>query len=165
MAWDINQAVLVGRLTRDPLTSQTNSGTPFCRFSIANNRGNDEAHFFDIVTWNKTAEICGQFLRKGSQVIVSGRLRQSRFTDKATGQNRSKFEIVADSVQFMNRTPGTGGGNSENYGGQEGGSDNYYNNNQGNAAPQSNPQGGNYNPNPPSNFDFNELNENDDIPF
>jgi single-strand DNA-binding protein len=113
MAWDINQVVLIGRLTRDPQLSQTSgNNTPVCRFSIANNRGKnqDDVSFFDITAWNQTAERCAQYLTKGSQVAVEGRLRQFRFQDKS-GQNRSKVEVVANTVQFL----GTRDGGNQNF--------------------------------------------------
>ena len=71
MAWDINQVVLVGRLTRDPDLSYTKTNTPICKFSIANNRGGtnsaEEVNFFNITAWDKLASTCSQFLKKGRQ--------------------------------------------------------------------------------------------------
>lgn len=106
MAWDINLVTLVGRLTRDPELSYTQANVPVCKFSIASNRGTnpDDVSFFDIVAWNKTADLCGQNLRKGSQVIIEGRLKQNRYTDKE-GQKRSKIEIIANNVQFIGSRP------------------------------------------------------------
>jgi single-strand DNA-binding protein len=103
MSWDMNSITVVGRLTRDPELSYTQNNTPMCRFSIANNRGNQEGdvNFFDIVAWNKTAEIVNQFCRKGAMVAIEGKLKQNKFVDKATGQNRSQVNIVANSVQFI----------------------------------------------------------------
>lgn len=104
MAWDINQVVLVGRLTRDPEYSVLKgNNTAICKFSIANSRGTqtpDAVSYFDIVAFGKTAELCNQYLRKGKQVIITGRLKQNRFQDQ-NGQNRSKVEITADNVQFL----------------------------------------------------------------
>jgi len=104
MSWDINQVIVVGRLTRDPELSYTQNQIPICKFSVANNRndgkGGEDVSFFDVVAWNKVATSCSQYLRKGSQVVIDGRLNQSRFQDK-TGQNRSKVEIVASLVQFV----------------------------------------------------------------
>lgn len=104
MARDINSVILVGRLTRDPELSYTQNQTAICRFSIANNRiganQQEEVNFFDIVTWDKIATSCSQYLKKGRQVVVEGRLQQNRFQDKQTGANRSKVEVVAQSVQF-----------------------------------------------------------------
>ena len=107
MAQDINQVILVGRLTRDPELSYTSNEMAICKFSIANNRfkrkdqQDDEVNYFDIVTWDKLATLCDKFLAKGRQVIVEGRLKQDRFVDKNTGQNRSKIEITATNIQFL----------------------------------------------------------------
>jgi single-strand DNA-binding protein len=111
---DINNVVEVGRLTRDPEMGYTNQQTPYCRFSIAvNGMKQDDVSYFDITAWNKTATSCGQYLKKGSRVGITGRLHQNRFTDKA-GQNRSKIEIVANNVQFLtDNTGGSTGGNQQ----------------------------------------------------
>ncbi len=108
MSWDINHVVLVGRLTRDPELSYTPSGTAVCRFSIAVNRssgpgsGDDGSgtSYFNIVTWNKTAEICKEYLSKGKQVGIDGRLQQRRWEGQ-DGVKRSTIEIVATNVQFF----------------------------------------------------------------
>ncbi len=103
MAWDINTVTLVGRLTRDPELSYTSSNKPVCKFSIANNRGSnpEDVNFFDVVAWEKTAEICGQNLKKGGQVIIEGRLKMDKWTDKTNGQARTKVNIIATNVQFL----------------------------------------------------------------
>lgn len=101
--YDINEVVLVGRLTQDPELSYTKgNNTPICKFSIANNQTNEDKYvsFFDVVTWNKIAENCNKFLKKGSRVIIEGRIEQNRYQDN-NGQNRSKIYIVANKVQFI----------------------------------------------------------------
>lgn len=108
MSWDINHVVLVGRLTRDPELSYTQSGSAVCRFSIAVNRStgsssdnqDDTTSYFNIVTWNKTAEICKEYLSKGKQVGIDGRLQQRRWAGP-DGARRSTVEIVASNVQFF----------------------------------------------------------------
>jgi len=104
MPYDTNNTTIVGRLTRDPEPGVTGNQKQYCRFSIANNQGKDDdpnsVNFFDITAWQKTSEVCAQYLKKGSQVCITGRLAQSRFTDK-NGQNRSKVEIIANNVQFI----------------------------------------------------------------
>ena len=109
MSWDINHVILVGRLTRDPELSYTPSGTAVCRFSIAVNRssgpssensGDNSTSYFNIVTWNKTAEICKEYLSKGKQVGIDGRLQQRRWEGQ-DGIKRSTVEIVASNVQFF----------------------------------------------------------------
>ena len=93
---------MVGRLTRDPELSYTAGDKALCKFSIANNRSSEAetVSYFDVTTWDKTAQSCGQYLKKGRQVVIQGRLIQSRFQDK-NGQNRSKVEINANTVQFI----------------------------------------------------------------
>ncbi|HUT66441.1 MAG TPA: single-stranded DNA-binding protein [Spirochaetota bacterium] len=114
MSWDINHVVIIGRLTKDPELTYTQSGAAVCRFSIAVNRssgssrpgGNDGSgqddgtSFFNIVTWNKTAEICKEYLSKGRQVGIDGRLQQRRW-NADDGTKRSIVEIVANNVQFF----------------------------------------------------------------
>jgi single-strand DNA-binding protein len=100
MAYDINQVFLIGRLTRDPETRYS-SNNVICKFSIANNSGRDEkdVSFFDIVTFGKTAEMCQQYLNKGRQVAIIGRLSQNRW--EKDGQTRSKVEIIGSNIQFI----------------------------------------------------------------
>ena len=108
MSWDVNHIVLIGRLTRDPELTYTQSGAAVCRFSIAVNRTSgsrgenqeESTSFFNIVAWNKTAEICKEYLNKGKQVAVDGRLQQRRWT-ATDGTKRSNIEIVANTVQFL----------------------------------------------------------------
>jgi single-strand DNA-binding protein len=129
MAWDINNTILVGRLTNDPdFTMTKNNNTPICKFSIANNRGNGDSaetvSFFNIIAWKKTAELCNQYLKKGSQVVIEGTLRQNRFQDQ-NGQNRSRVEIVANNVQFIGSSQqqtqsGNGGGFNQQPSGNQG---------------------------------------------
>jgi len=103
---DINQVVLVGRLTRDAELKYTNTGTAVCKMSIAVNRrrkSNDqwinEAYFFDIVLWGKIGEALSQYLVKGKQVGVVGELRQNKW--EQDGQPRSKVEVVASNIQLL----------------------------------------------------------------
>ena len=112
MAFDINSVIVVGRLTRDVEFSRTSNNTPLCKFSIANNNGSkeDTVSFFGVVVWNKMAEICNQYIKKGSQVVINGRIQQNRYQNK-DGQHVSSVEIVANSVQFVG---GKSEGNNSN---------------------------------------------------
>jgi single-strand DNA-binding protein len=108
MARDLNQVIIIGRLTRDPEIKYTSTGTPVTKFSIANNASYTQSNekkeivnFFDINVWGNQAESCSKYLKKGSQVAIDGHLRQNRWVDQATGKNVSKVEIVANSVQFL----------------------------------------------------------------
>ena len=105
MGFDVNRVVIIGRLTRDVELSYTSNQVAICKFSIANNaRGEKEfVNFFDVVVWNKMAELCNQYIKKGSQVLLDGRLQQERFQDRE-GNNRSRVKIVADTVQFLSST-------------------------------------------------------------
>jgi single-strand DNA-binding protein len=104
---DINRVVLVGRLTRDAELKYTNSGYAICKFSIAINRRRkvddnwtDEANFFDIDLWGKSAEAIAQYLVRGKQVGIDGELRQDRW-EQEDGQKRSKVKITAFNVQLL----------------------------------------------------------------
>lgn len=109
----INRALLVGNLTRDPEVRYIPSGTAVCEFSVAVNsrekKGEewvDRVDFFDIVTWGSTAEACGQYLVRGSQVGVDGVLRHERW--EKDGQKHSRVKIRAEVVQFLTRNSGGG---------------------------------------------------------
>ena len=110
---DINHVVLVGRLTRNAELKYTNSGGAVSKFGLAINQRRkkddqwvDEAHFFDVVVWGKTAESLNQYLVKGKQVGIEGQLRQSRW--EQDGQARSRVEISATNVMLLGS--GSGGG-------------------------------------------------------
>jgi single-strand DNA-binding protein len=111
MARSINQVILMGRLTRDPEQRTTTSGKTIANFSIAVDRGgeSDEADFFDITAWEKLGELVVQYLAKGRRVLVQGRLRQDSWDDKETGKKRSRVEVTATDVTFLD---GPSDGNS-----------------------------------------------------
>ena len=120
---DINHVVLVGRLTRNAELKYTNNGAAVSRFGIAINQRRkkddqwvDEAHFFDIVLWGKTAESLNQYLVKGKQVGIEGQLRQNRWEQE--GQARSKVEIFATNVMLLGSGSGGAGGGARSGGGQ-----------------------------------------------
>ncbi|MEX1307313.1 MAG: single-stranded DNA-binding protein [Eubacteriales bacterium] len=110
----MNQAHLIGRLTRDPEYRQTPNGISVCTFSIAVTRrfNRDEADFLNIVTWRGLADNCGKYLTKGQQVGVSGRI-QSRSYDGNDGKKRYVTEIVADTVDFLSPAGAKGTNNSD----------------------------------------------------
>ena len=112
MARGINQVILMGRLTRDPETRTTTSGKTVTSFSLAVDRQgqDDQADFFDVVAWEKTGELVAQYLSKGRRCLVQGRLRQDSWDDKETGKKRSKVEVVAFDVTFLDGPSGEGGG-------------------------------------------------------
>lgn len=106
----LNRVVLVGNLTRDPDVRSTPNGTSVTKFGLAVNRrwtnkqGEkvDGVDYFNIVTWGKLGELCGEYIKKGSPVALEGRL-QSRSWETEDGQKRSAVEIVAENVQFLGK--------------------------------------------------------------
>ncbi len=104
---DINNVVIVGRLTRDAETRYSQaSNIAICSFSIAVNRSfskerrDRDVSFFDVLIFGKTAEAIGKYLQKGKQIGIEGYLQQNRWEDQ-NGQKRSKVEIIANQVQFL----------------------------------------------------------------
>ena len=115
MARSINQVILMGRLTRDPEQRTTTTGKTIASFSIAVDRGgqDDQADFFDVTAWEKLGDLVMQYLSKGRRVLVQGRLRQDSWDDKETGKKRSRVEITATDVTFLDGpSDGQGGGNN-----------------------------------------------------
>lgn len=120
MAKSINQVILMGRLTRDPEVRTTTTGKTITSFSIAVDRGGQEdaADFFDVTAWEKLGELVSQYLSKGRRCLVQGRLRQDSWDDKETGKKRSKVEVVATDVTFLDGPNGDNGGASNYQGSQ-----------------------------------------------
>ena len=108
MARSINQVILLGRLTRDPEQRTTPSGRTVVSFSIAVDRAgqDDQADFFDVTAWEKLGELVMQYLSKGRRVLVQGRLRQDSWDDKETGKRRSRIEVIATDVTFLDAPSG-----------------------------------------------------------
>lgn len=99
----MNKVFLLGRLTRDPEIRTTQSGKMTTSFTLAVDRfGSKEADFISVVTWEKLAENCGNSLLKGHRCLVEGRL-QIRSFDGKDGQKRWVTEVIAQSVQFLER--------------------------------------------------------------
>lgn len=103
MARSINQVILMGRLTRDPEQRTTTTGKTIASFSIAVDRAgqDDQADFFDVTAWEKLGDLAVQYLSKGRRVLVQGRLRQDSWDDKETGKKRSRVEITATDITFL----------------------------------------------------------------
>ena len=103
MSKSINNVMLMGRLTRDPETRSTQSGKIITSFSLAVDRvGSTEiTDFFEITAWEKLAELCDKYLKKGSKTLVQGRLQQDSWDDKETGKKRTKITITASDVTFL----------------------------------------------------------------
>ncbi len=115
---DLNKVFLMGNLTFDPELRRTPSGTAVTELRIASNRSwtgrdgerREETLFIDVTVWDRQAETCCQYLRKGSLIHVEGSLRMDTWDDKTTGEKRSKVRVHADRVQFLDSRRGAGGG-------------------------------------------------------
>ena len=104
----MNRIILLGRLVKDPDVKVTTSGKTVCTFTLAvvrpfqGKNGQREADFINVITFNKTAELCGNSLKKGHRALVEGRL-QIRSYDGKDGQKHYATEVVADRVEFIER--------------------------------------------------------------
>lgn len=143
----VNKVIVVGNLGRDPELKYTEGGQPVCRLAVATTRvwtnkqtdqKQEETEWHRVTVWGKQAEHCNNFLEKGRQVYVEGRLRTSSY--EQDGVKKYSTEIVAETVQFL-------GGRGDNQGGG------------GNSSTDSNNGGGG------SQQDDVEPDEDDDIPF
>lgn len=121
MSLNLNHIVLAGNLTRDPELRQINTERVVANVGMAINRRwknaagelQEEATFVDIEAWGRTAEIMGQYLKKGSPVYIEGRLKLDQWEDKE-GQKRSRLKIVAENVQFLSgKQTGDGGATND----------------------------------------------------
>lgn len=126
---NLNKVYLMGRLTRDPDLRYTPKGTAVADIAMAINRyrsggdGGDrteETTFVDVTLWGKQAETANQYLSKGREVFIEGRLQLDSWEDKSSGQKRSKLKVVGESMQFVGGPGGggsSGGGDSQSSGG------------------------------------------------
>lgn len=102
----MNKVCLIGRLTKDPELRYTTNGTAIANFTLAvdrpftNQKGNKEADFIPIVVWNKAAENCAQYLAKGQQTAIEGRLQVRNYEDNDK-QRRWITEVIAERVEFL----------------------------------------------------------------
>jgi single-strand DNA-binding protein len=116
-----NKVILVGNLTRDPELRYTPKGMAIAKVGLAVNRNwrneagetKEEVTFVDVDVFGRTAENLAQYMRKGSPILIEGRLRLDQWDDKQTGQKRSKLGVVGEVVQFLGSPRGgEGGGDS-----------------------------------------------------
>lgn len=104
----MNRIILLGRLTREPEVKVTSSDKTTTTFGLAvdrpfkNRDGKTDADFINIVTWNKTAEVAGNYLHKGERCLVEGRL-QIRSYEGKDGQKHYVTEVIADRVEFIEK--------------------------------------------------------------
>ena len=126
---NVNKVILIGNLTRDPEVKHTPKGSAVTDLGIAVNRTystdsgekREETTFVDVTLWGKTAELAGEYLRKGRQVYIEGRLQLDTWEDKASGSKRSKLRVVGETMQFLGARSGGGEeeGGSRSYERQE----------------------------------------------
>jgi len=118
----LNKVMLIGNVGKDPEMRYTANGSAVTSFSLACNRTfqtpdgerREETDWFEIVTWNKLAELCSQFLQKGRQAYVEGRLH-TRSWEGQDGQKRYRTEVVAQTVLFLGGAPGGNAARMESY--------------------------------------------------
>ncbi len=133
---DVNKVILIGRLTRDPQMRYTPTQTAICEFGLAVGRKfktasgeqREETAFIDCTCWGKGGEIFNQYMAKGKQVYIEGRLKYDTWEDKNGGGKRSKLSVVVDDFQFLGSP-----GDNQRGGGQPAGDGDY----ESQSAPQS----------------------------
>jgi single-strand DNA-binding protein len=122
----INKVILIGNLGRDPEVRSTPSGQPVTNFTLATNRvyndrdGNrqKQTEWHNVVCWGRQAEIAGQYLTKGKQIYVEGRLQTRSWEDRQSGEKKYRTEIVCENFQMLGSRGEYGGGESSGVGGQ-----------------------------------------------
>jgi single-strand DNA-binding protein len=118
---NFNKAIVIGRVTKDPEVRTTPSGQSVATLSVATNRvwnsqsgeRQEKTEFHNIVAWGKLAEICGQYLTKGQEVLFEGRM-ETRVWEGQDGQKRSRTEIIAENMQMGAKSKGEGGSGNYN---------------------------------------------------
>lgn len=121
-----NRVILLGNLTRDPELKYTPQGTAVCEFGLALNetytnkqtgQKTEKVHFVDITCWGRTAEVAAEYLKKGIQVHIEGKLQQDRWEDQQ-GQKRSKIKVTCEQLTFVGKKEGGSQGGGGGGGGQ-----------------------------------------------
>ena len=121
----LNKAIVIGNLTRDPELRSLPSGIKVCSFSLATNRvwkdkngGRQEsADYHNVVVFGRQAETVAQYMKKGSSILVEGRMQTRSWDDKTSGEKKYRTEIVADRTQFGPKGSGSAGGGTSSAGG------------------------------------------------
>jgi single-strand DNA-binding protein len=116
----VNKVILVGNLGRDPEVRSLPSGQPVANFSVATSRrwkdrdGNKQeaTEWHNVVCYGRQAEVAGQYLTKGKQIYVEGRIQTRSWDDKSTGEKKYRTEIICDNFQMLGSAPGGGRGGS-----------------------------------------------------
>ena len=151
MAKGVNKAILVGNVGKDPEIRYTQTGTAVANFTLATtekvkrkDQWEDHTEWHNIVAWGKTAETCSQYVKKGTQLYLEGRIQTRKWQDKE-GNNRYSTEIVVNQMVLLSRGPGARGEGAEHPG-----------------APGPRPAADEF-PGPPA--DEGGFDPNDDVPF
>lgn len=164
----VNKVILVGNLGNDPEVRYMPNGNAVANLSLATSESwkdqqgqvQERTEWHKLTMYRKLAEIAGEYLKKGSQIYVEGKLQTRKWQDQQ-GQDRHTTEIIVDSMQMLG---GNSGGSQRQQGGQQGGSQNQGNQggyqNQRHESHQSKPQQGNHNQQPQGGYEFD-----DSVPF
>jgi single-strand DNA-binding protein len=121
MSRSVNKVILIGHLGKDPEVKFTPSGMPVAKFSIATSDrhkdkdGNwqERTEWHNLVAFQRTAEIIGEYCKKGSQIFVEGKLSTSSWDDKETGQKKYKTEVIINELVLLGGRGGAGGGGGQ----------------------------------------------------
>ncbi|MEM8963389.1 MAG: single-stranded DNA-binding protein [Acidobacteriota bacterium] len=171
----LNKVFLIGNLGRDPEMRSTQSGQQLATFSIATSRrwrdrdGNrqEQTEWHNIVCWGRQAEVAGQYLTRGKQVHIEGRIQTRSWDDRETGEKKYRTEIVCDNFQMLGGRGGGGGGgggyDQGGGGGYGGGGGNYGGG--GGGGNYGGGGGGNFGGGGGGGGDFGPEPDDDDIPF
>ncbi|HEY2102883.1 MAG TPA: single-stranded DNA-binding protein [Chthoniobacterales bacterium] len=111
-----NKVILLGNLTRDPEVRYTPKGSAVADLGVAVNRQytldngekREEVTFIDVTFWGRTAEVAGEYLKKGRPVFIEGRLQLDTWDDKQSGQKRSKLKVIGETMQMLGSRGATG---------------------------------------------------------
>jgi single-strand DNA-binding protein len=120
---NVNKAIIVGRLTRDPEKRSTQSGQTVTNFSVATStkwkgqdgQQNEKTEFHNVIAWGKRGDVIAQYMTKGQEIFVEGRLETSSWDDKETGKKMYRTEIILDNFEFGAKA---GANNQNNYNNQ-----------------------------------------------
>jgi single-strand DNA-binding protein len=173
---NFNKVTLIGNCTRDPEVRYTPKGTAVAELGLAINRyykadngdKREETTFVDVTLWGRTAEIAGEYCKKGKPVFIEGRLQLDTWDDKNTGQKRSKLKVVGDNLQLLGGREGGAGGGGGGGGGYQQGSGSGGSGYQGGDQPQQQQpqqQAPPQQQQPQGNNDGAQFEDDDDIPF
>lgn len=117
-----NKVILMGNLTRDPEVRYTQGGSAVTEIGLAVNRTwfdknsnsrKEEVTFVDVTLWGRSAEVAGEYLKKGRPVLIEGRLQLDQWEDRETGQKRSKIRVIGEEMKMLGGSQGGGGGGQQ----------------------------------------------------